>query len=59
MITTLTRIGDDYALIIDQAILDRLRITPDTPLEFSIAGEVLRVTPIAGSGEEPLPTLDA
>lgn len=46
MITMLTRIGDDYALVIEQEMLDRLKITPDTPLEFKVENAVLWVTPI-------------
>lgn len=45
MVKTLTKHGNSYALIIDKAILDLLKISPDTPLEVSTDGKSLTVTP--------------
>ncbi|MCC6572176.1 MAG: AbrB/MazE/SpoVT family DNA-binding domain-containing protein [Planctomycetes bacterium] len=41
MVKTLTKHGNSWALIIDKAILDLLKIDPDTPLEVSTDGECL------------------
>ncbi|MDX2199597.1 MAG: AbrB/MazE/SpoVT family DNA-binding domain-containing protein [Phycisphaerae bacterium] len=44
---TLTKHGNSYALIIDRAILDLLKITPETQLELSTDGKTLTITPAA------------
>ncbi len=46
MIKNLTRHGNSYALIIDRAILELLKLTPESPLELSTDGDVLVVSPI-------------
>ncbi len=46
MIKTLTRHGNSYALVIDKAILDLLKITPDLPLELTTDGRVLVISPV-------------
>ncbi len=46
MIKTLTRHGNSFALIIDRAILDLLKIKTDTPLDISTDGQVLVITPV-------------
>jgi len=43
MDTTLVRHGDSYALVIDKAFLEALRIDADTPLEVTMSGDVLQV----------------
>ncbi len=43
MIKNLTRHGNSYALIIDRAILELLKLEPDSPLELSTDGTVLIV----------------
>ena len=46
MVKTLVKHGNSYALVIDRAILDLLKITPDTPLEIStVDGKTLSVRP--------------
>lgn len=35
MIKQLTRTGNSYALVLDRAILELVKIDPDTPLEIS------------------------
>lgn len=46
---TLTKHGNSYALIIDRAILELLKITPETPLEISTDGKTLTIAPAADS----------
>ena len=46
MIKTLTRHGNSYALVIDKAILELLRITPETPLEITTDGQTLTIAPV-------------
>ena len=46
MIKRLTRHGNSLALVIDRAILELLRVDPDTPLELSTDGDVLIVRPL-------------
>lgn len=46
MVKTLIKHGNSYALIIDKAILDLLRITPETPLELTTDGHTLIITPV-------------
>jgi len=46
MVKRLTQHGNSYALIIDKAILELLKITPETPLELSTDGESLTVAPV-------------
>lgn len=48
MIKTLTKHGNSYALIIDRAILELLRIDPETPLELTTNGQSLIVSPARG-----------
>ena len=52
MVKTLTRHGNSYALVIDKAILDLLKITPESPLEVSTDGQVLVVAPLADAGRK-------
>lgn len=46
MIKTLVPYGDDAALVIDRALLDKLGIDEDTPLEIVTDGEVIIVSPV-------------
>ncbi|MEW6197988.1 MAG: AbrB/MazE/SpoVT family DNA-binding domain-containing protein [Planctomycetota bacterium] len=46
MLKTLTKHGNSYALIIDRAILELLKITPETPLEVSTDGKMLTIAPV-------------
>lgn len=45
MIKKLARHGNGWALVIDEAELDLLKIDPETPLEVSSDGETLTITP--------------
>jgi antitoxin component of MazEF toxin-antitoxin module len=47
MTKTLTKHGNSYALVIDRAIMELLKITPDTELELSTDGKVLTISPAA------------
>jgi antitoxin MazE len=46
MVKTLTKHGNSYALVIDKAILELLKITPETPLEMTTDGQALVVSPV-------------
>jgi len=48
----LTAIGNSYGLIIDKAILELLKITPDTELELSTDGTRL-IVEAAGAKRRP------
>lgn len=53
MIRTLSRHGNSQALVIDKALMDLLGITNETPLQLSVTGQTLTVTPAnVGLGEE-------
>ncbi len=45
MTKTLTKHGNSYALVIDRAIMDLLKITPETELELTTDGKVLTISP--------------
>lgn len=49
MTKTLTKHGNSYALVIDRAIMELLKITPETELEISTDGTVLTISPAAAS----------
>lgn len=44
MIKKLSKHGNGWALVIDEAELDLLKIDPETPLEISTDGETLIIT---------------
>lgn len=47
MIRHLTRVGDSYALVLDEEILGLIGgIEPDTPVELTVEGRRLVVTPV-------------
>ncbi len=46
MIKSLTKHGNSYALVIDKAILELIRATPDTPFEIVSDGQCLVLTPV-------------
>ena len=46
MMTRLKRDGDSVVLVIDQPLLDQVRIDTDTPLDVSVEGERLVVAPV-------------
>ena len=48
MIKKLTKHGNSYALVIDKAILDLLKIRPNTPLEIATDGKSLLILPLHG-----------
>lgn len=47
MLKKLTKHGNSFALVIDKAILELLRITPKTPLDISTDGRTLVVAPVS------------
>jgi antitoxin component of MazEF toxin-antitoxin module len=53
MIKTLKKHGNSQALVVDRATMDALGIEPDTPLEVTVSGNALIVTPVnVGVGEK-------
>jgi antitoxin MazE len=45
MIKKLTRHGNGWALVLDQPMLERLNIDPQTPLEVATDGQTLIIAP--------------
>lgn len=45
MTTTLTKLGNKYAIVIDESLLASLNFTPETPLEITASGTGLNVRP--------------
>jgi len=45
MVTTLSKIGDQHAVILDPALLEEAGITPDTPLDVSMVDGAVVVRP--------------
>ncbi len=52
MIKNLTKHGNSYALVIDKAILELLRVTPETPFEILTDGQCLVLTPVRDTTQE-------
>ena len=52
MIMTLTSHGNSAALIIDNAILEVLRIDMDTPLEIATDGRSLVISPVRNGADD-------
>jgi len=53
MIKTLQKHGNSHALVIDKALMDALGVLVDTPLQVSVSGNSLVVTPVnVGVGRE-------
>jgi len=52
MIKTLTRHGNSHALVFGKPVMESLGITPDTPLQITLSGHSLVITP-AGVGVGP------
>ncbi len=53
MVKTLQKHGNSQALVIDKPILDALGIDKDTPLQITISGNSLIITPTnVGIGDE-------
>lgn len=53
MIKTLTKHGNSHALLIERGVMEQLGITADTPLQLSVTGDQLVVTPVhVGVGTE-------
>jgi antitoxin component of MazEF toxin-antitoxin module len=46
MVKNLKQIGNSYGVIIEKPILELLKITPETPLEISTDGEILKIRPL-------------
>lgn len=46
MVKTLQKHGNSQALVIEKPVLDLLGITQDTPLQITVSGSSLVITPI-------------
>lgn len=46
METKLIRIGDEYAVVFDDSLIDLLQITPETQMEITVQGDAIVLTPI-------------
>lgn len=53
MIKTLQKHGNSHALVIEKALMDALGIEKDTPLQVTLSGNALVITPAnSGVGKE-------
>ena len=53
MVKTLQKHGNSQALVIDKALMDAMGITPETPLQVTVSGNSLVITPTnVGVGRE-------
>jgi antitoxin component of MazEF toxin-antitoxin module len=53
MVTKLTKHGDGLALVIDQPVLEQLKISEDTPLEVTMEGNRLVIAPSISATTAP------
>ncbi len=57
MVKTLKKHGNSQALVIEKSILDAMGIDADTPLQVTVSGQTLIVTPAnIGVGAEAVAT---
>ena len=55
MIKTLQKHGNSHALVIDKALMEALGIDEDTPLQVTLSGTTLVVSPVeVGLGEDEI-----
>ena len=60
MIRTLQKHGNSHALVIEKALMDQLGIGPDTPVQLTVTGHTLTITPAnVGLGDERITELMA
>ena len=53
MIKTLQKHGNSHALVIDKALMEALGIDEDTPLQVTLNGSTIVITPVeVGLGED-------
>ncbi len=52
MIKQLTKLGESWALVIDEPLLSLLKIEPETELEITIDGHVLTIEPIRDNSRQ-------
>ncbi len=53
MIRKLQKHGNSHALVIEKALMDQLGIDPDTPVQLTVTGRTLTITPAnVGLGDE-------
>jgi hypothetical protein len=51
METRLVRIGDEYALVFDDSLINLLKLTPETQMEVTVQGDAIVLTPIRKPAE--------
>ena len=56
MVTKLTKHGDGLALVIDQPVLEQLKIGEDTPLDVTMEGNRLVIAPTTTGADAPANT---
>ena len=60
MIRLLQKHGNSHALVIEKALMDQLGIGPDTPVQLTVTGRTLTITPAnVGLGDERVTDLMA
>ncbi len=52
MIKKLIKHGNSYAMVIDKAILESLKVTPETPFEITCDGRSIVLTPVLDADRE-------
>ena len=58
MIRKLQKHGNSHALVIEKALMDQLGISPDTPVQITVSGRTLTITPAnVGLGTERIDEL--
>ena len=46
METKLVRIGDEYAVVLDDQLIELLKITAETRMEITVQGDTIVATPV-------------
>lgn len=59
MVKKIKKHGNSWVIVIERAILELLKINPETPLEISTDGKSLIVTPLIDEKKEEKKTLKA
>ena len=55
MVKTLQKHGNSHALVIDKALMEAMGIEGDTPLQVTVSGNSLIVTPVSvGVGKQEI-----
>lgn len=52
MIKKLVRHGDDWAVVIDQTLLESLNFNPEEPVELTVDGQSLILSPVTAASHK-------